>query len=88
MGAVDVEGVEQTGDVVSHVGDGVRVIGSGAAAGVAVVEEDDTEPGGELGDLLQRPQRRVVSDPHHQDEWWAVSVDLVVQLLPVGADGS
>ena len=85
---MDVEGVEQTGDVVSHVGDGVGVIGSGAAPGVAVVDEDDLEPGGELGDLLQRPQRRVVADPHQQDEWWAVSMDLVVQLLPVGVDGS
>ena len=88
MGAVDIERVEQTGHVVSHVRDGVRVIGSGAAAGIAVVEEDDTEPGGENGDLLQRPQRRVVSDPHQQDEWRAVSVNLVEQLLPVRADGS
>ena len=88
MGAVDIEGVEQTGHVVGHVGDGVRVIGSGAAAGIAVVEEDDTEPGGQNGDLLQRPQRRVVSDPHQQDEWGAVSVNLVEQLLPVRADGS
>ena len=80
--------VEQTEDVVGHVGDGVRVIGSGAATGIAVVEEDDTEPGGELWDLLQRPQRRVVSDPHHEDEWGAVAVNLVEQLLPVRADGS
>ena len=36
----------------------------------------------------QRPQRGVVSDSHHQDEWWAVAVYLVVQLLPVGPDGS
>ncbi len=87
MGALDLERVEQTGDVVSHVGDGGRVIGSGAAPGIAVVEEDDLEPGGEDRDLLQRPQRRVVSDPHDQDERGAVSVDLVVQLLPVRVDG-
>jgi hypothetical protein len=55
VSAVDFERVEQTGDVVSHVRDGVRVIGSGAATGIAVVEEDDTEPGGELWDLLPRP---------------------------------
>ena len=88
MGPVDIERVEQTGHVISHVRDGVGVIGSGAASGIAVVEEDDTEPGGENGDLLQRPQRRVVSDPHHQDEWRAVTVNLVEQLLPVRADGS
>ena len=85
---MDFERVEQTDDVVSHVGDGVRVIGSGAATGIAVVEQDDTEPGGELWDLLQGPQRRVVSDPHHQDEWRAVAMNLVEQLLPVRADGS
>ena len=85
---MDFERVEQTGDVVGHVGDGVRVIGSGAATGVAVVEQDDLELGGELRDLLQGPQRRVVSDPHDQHEWGAVAVDLVVELLPVGADGS
>src|SRR5215204_5162383 len=88
MGASDVERVEQTGHVVSHVRDGVLVIGPGAAAGIAVVEEDDTEAGGQNGDLLQRPQRRVVSDPHHQDERGAVSVNLVEQLLPIRADGS
>ena len=45
VGAMDVEGVEQTGDVVSHVGDGVGVIGPGAAPGIAVVDEDDTGTG-------------------------------------------
>ena len=88
MGAVDVERFEQTGHVVSHVRDGVRVIGPGAAAGIAVVEEDDTEPSGESRDLLQHPKRRVVTDSHHQDEWRAVSMNLVEQLLPVRVDGS
>jgi hypothetical protein len=57
MGAVDIERVEQAGQVVGHVRDGVWVIGSGAAAGIAVVDEDDTELGGESGDLLQCPKR-------------------------------
>ena len=55
VGAVDIERIEQAGHIVGHVGDGVGVIGSGAAAGVTVVEEDDMEPGGQDGDLLQRP---------------------------------
>ena len=59
-----------------------------AAAGVAVVDEDEAELGAQNGDLLQRPQRRVVSDHHEQDEWGALSMDLVVQLLAVRADGS
>ena len=88
VGARDVQRVEQTGHVVSHVGNGVRVIGSGAATGIAVIEEDDTEPSRENGNLFQRPQRRVVSDSHHQHEWRAGSVNLVEQLLPVRADGS
>jgi hypothetical protein len=54
---LDVERVEQPGHVVSHVRDGVRVIGPGTAAGIAVVEQDHPEAGGENGHLLQRPQR-------------------------------
>ena len=54
---MDIESFEQTGHVVSHVRDGVRVIGPGAAAGIAVVQEDDLEPRGESRNLLQRPQR-------------------------------
>jgi hypothetical protein len=88
MGAVDIERVEQTGHIVSHVGDGVGMIGSGAAAGITVIKDDDTEPAAENGDLLQRPQRRVVSDPHEQYKCGALSVNLVEQLLPVRVHGS
>jgi hypothetical protein len=88
MRAVDIERVEQTSHVLSHVRDGVWLMGSGTAAGIAIVQEDDTESGGKNGDLLQRPQRRVVADSHHQNQCRTLSVNLVVQLLPVRVHSS
>ena len=79
----DPQRVEQAGEVVCHVRYLVGVAGFRAAAGVAVVDQDHLELRGKGRHLGQRPQRRVVPDPHHQDQRGSVAMDLVVQLLPV-----
>src|SRR5688572_32760788 len=57
------------------------------AAGVAVVEDDDLERPRQRRHLRQPPQRRVVPNPHDENEWGPFTVDLEVQVLPVRLNG-